>query len=288
MNTALHSQKVPALSLIIAVYNRAQALEMIFASLSNQTFSNFEVLIADDGSDEPFEEIIGRYQPAFLHPIRHVRQEHRGFRKTVIVNKAADCATSSYLVFIDGDCILHHRFLERHFVRRSPGVVLSGRRVELSSELTSRVTLRDVQSRRIESPLFWWKGSGSYTRRRGLYVPYIFHFRRLSGRNYRILGSNFSIFKSDFLAVNGYDERIISRGMEDSNLNERLVLHGCVGRNVSGEAIQYHLFHHFDPVAHRAEALQQFCSPAGAWTPYGIKKSDSAETGRPSPAIPTS
>jgi hypothetical protein len=278
MDRGSHSQRVPALSLIVAVYNRAQALEMIFASLANQTFCDFEVLIADDGSTEPVGDVISRCQPAFERPIVHLRHEHHGFRKTVIINKAADRASSSYLVFIDGDCVLHHRFLERHFRRRALGVVLSGRRVELSADLTSHVTLRDVQSRRIESPLFWWTGSSPHTQRRGFYMPYLFHVRRLFGRKYRILGSNFSIFKSDFCAVNGYDERIISRGTEDSNLNQRLLFHGCTGRNVSGEAIQYHLYHRFDPLAHSAEALRQFCSPADAWTPHGIRKCDSPET----------
>jgi glycosyltransferase involved in cell wall biosynthesis len=40
------------LTLIISFYNRIDYLKLVFAGLEIQTFKNFEVIIADDGSDE--------------------------------------------------------------------------------------------------------------------------------------------------------------------------------------------------------------------------------------------
>ena len=40
-----------SVSIIIAVYNNYKWLEMIFVALEKQTFTNFEVIIADDGSN---------------------------------------------------------------------------------------------------------------------------------------------------------------------------------------------------------------------------------------------
>ena len=108
----------PDVSLVIAVYEREDALEMVLVSLLNQTFADFEIVVADDGSGPGIADVIERYTEQFTHPIRRIRHEDEGFRKTIIVNKAVTQAMAPYLVFIDGDCILHHRFLARHHKRR--------------------------------------------------------------------------------------------------------------------------------------------------------------------------
>nr|MCU0609913.1 glycosyltransferase [Chitinispirillaceae bacterium] len=79
---------VPALSLIIAVYNRPEALEMIFTALIRQTFSDFEAVVADDGSGPAVRAMIDSWQKRFRYPIVHVWHEDKGFRKTVIINRA--------------------------------------------------------------------------------------------------------------------------------------------------------------------------------------------------------
>src|SRR5882762_7451993 len=131
----------PSISLIVSVFERPDFLERIFASLENQTHAHFEVVIADDGSGPAVGDLVQRWQGRFRFPILHAWQEHRGFRKTMIVNRAVASSSGSYLVFIDGDCILHHRFLERHHRRRRPRQALAGRRVMLDSALTARLTL---------------------------------------------------------------------------------------------------------------------------------------------------
>lgn len=262
----------PAVSVIIAVYNKSDFLEKILESLKYQTFRDFEVVIADDGSGPEIREVVQRYGDAFSFPIQHIWHEDEGFRKTIIANKAVLAARADYLVFIDGDSICHHRFIESHFKHRKLHTVLSGRRIIFDEELTKRVTLEDVRLRHIEKILFWAKHCERADLKHGFFVPVLFFLENFFRIKYSILGCNFSVHKSDYCGVNGYDERIIGRGMEDSNLDARFKLKKIKIRTLTRQALQYHLFHHFDPVPHSPEAIQQFCFPKEYWTEHGIFK----------------
>ena len=262
----------PALAVVIAVYQRPRILEFIFQSLVSQTWTDFEIVLADDGSDAQVAEVVRRWDGRFPQPFRHVWQENLGFRKTIIVNRAVAESTADQLVFIDADCILHHRFLERHMVLRQPRQVLSGRRVMLDQVLTERLTLDDVRTRRIEQPTFWWRHSKAHDRRNGLYVPALYGWRGYWLRDYAILGSNFSLAREDFAQVNGYDEAIVGRGMEDINLRTRLLNAGCTICSISQEALQYHCHHEAAPMPHDVVTTERWRSTSEAWTPRGMVK----------------
>jgi glycosyltransferase involved in cell wall biosynthesis len=261
-----------ALSLVIAVYQRDDFLEKVLESLLDQTLHDFEVIIADDGSGPGVANVVERYRNRFARPLRHEWHPDEGFRKTIIVNRAASNATTDYIVFIDGDCILHHRFLERHFRRRRRGQVLSGRRVMFDRALTERVSVEDVRSRRIERVSYWWSHAGKIDRWHGLYLPCLHAARNLGRSDYQILGSNFSVHKEDFYRVNGYDERIVGRGLEDNNLWRRFVNSGIAVRTITREALQYHLFHEAEPIPHDEAIVERFLSIEDKKTPYGIVK----------------
>ncbi len=262
----------PLASVIIAVYNKPDFLEKVLVSLAHQSFRQFEIVIADDGSGPEIQDLIERSGSEFIFPIRHVRHEHKGFRKTIIANRAAMEAEADYLIFIDGDSILHHRFVESHFRRKRDRTVLAGRRVRLDCEISQRLTLDDVRSLRFEKPSFWWRHCDSYDRKHGFFIPALFFLENLFRKQYSLLGCNFSLHKKDFCSVNGYNEQIVGRGMEDCNLNERLKLNQCKIKTLTRQAVQYHLFHEFDPVPHSPEAIKQYCWPDNYWTPFGIKK----------------
>jgi len=260
----------PRITLVIAVYQRLDFLERIFVSLGNQSFDDFEVIIADDGSGPELREFVQQNQSRFRYPLRHVWHPDDGFKKTIIVNQAMTLARAAYLVFIDGDCVLHHRFLERHFARRKKKQALSGRRVMLRQERTETLTLDDIRSRRIEQIGFWWSGCNENTRQNGFYLPAAFAFKNRFRKRYSILGCNFSLYKGDFLAVNGYDERIIGRGLEDNNLSTRLINDGVEIKSIANEALQYHCFHTVDPMPHSEEFVKTFRDSDETRTRFGI------------------
>jgi glycosyltransferase involved in cell wall biosynthesis len=262
----------PLAAVIIAVYNKPDFLEKVLVSLGNQSFREFEAVIADDGSGAEVGEVARNMGGSFLFPIRHVWHEHKGFRKTVIVNKAVAATDAEYLIFIDGDSILHHRFVESHYTRRKYRTILSGRRVRLDRELSERLTLEDVRSMRLEKRSFWWSNCNKSDRKHGFFIPGLFFWENLLRTHYSLLGCNFSLHRSDYCNVNGYDERIIGRGMEDCNLNSRLKLRRCKIKTLTRQAVQYHLFHEFDPVPHSPEAIKRYCWPENYWTPFGIQR----------------
>jgi glycosyltransferase involved in cell wall biosynthesis len=269
-----HYARIPAASVIIAVYKKPDFLEKVLLSLLNQTNKDFEVVIADDGSGPEIAEVVEKYGNSFPFPIQHVRHDHCGFRKTVIANKAVIRSRSDYLVFIDGDSLLHHSFLAQHLGKRKINTVLSGRRVMLDRELTERVTADDVRSGRIEKTSFWIRHCDPGSIKHGLHAPFINDVEVLlhSGGRYGILGANFSLFRGDFYRINGYDERIIGRGLEDDNLANRFRVAGLRIRTMSRRAIQYHLFHSADPIPHSPEVIKTMGTPAQAWSSFGLIK----------------
>ena len=264
----------PQASLIIAVYNRIDFLEKIFLSLLNQTAKDFEIIISEDGSSAEVKELIKTYLNLFSYPIKHAWHEDKGFRKTVIANKAVLLSASEYLIFIDGDCILHSKFIESHLKRKQENHILSGRRVKLNEEITGKITNNDIIEKSIENPEFWKHHCKRSTIKYGRYTTYQYHLRNIFPNKFQLIGCNFSMHKNDFITINGYDERIITRGLEDNNLCHRLIRNGKKIKYLCREAIQYHLYHTFKDVPYSRETIRKFTMHE-PWTPYGIKKKTS-------------
>jgi glycosyltransferase involved in cell wall biosynthesis len=260
----------PKVSLIIACYKQLGPLEKVLHSLTNQSFQDFEILLADDGTGVDMADLAKRFSSKFKYTIQHVCHEDIGFRKTIIVNQAIRLSQADYLVFIDGDCVLHHKFIERHYKRRQNRVVLSGRRIMLDEKLTEQLTLEDIISKKIEKPSFWWRNSEPKERKRGFYLPFIYHAIHLFAKDYWAFGSNFSLHKADLLAINGYDETIIGRGLEDINLSQRFKLQGFKIKRLTYEALQYHLFHKSGPVPHHGAEADRIIYPTQAYAEQGI------------------
>ena len=118
-------------TLIISVYNNWHWLKQILNALNCQTEKNFEVIIADDGSNNSFVDNLKESIKNYSFPIIHVWHEDKGWRKNEILNKAIQEARSQYLIFLDGDCIPHPHFIKDHVFLAHKGTVVAGRRVQL-------------------------------------------------------------------------------------------------------------------------------------------------------------
>lgn len=269
----------PQATVIISTYNKFDYLERVLAGFQKQSLLNFEIILADDGSDSHTVELIHQYQQKSVVPLHHIWHEDKGFRKTTILNKAVMAAASDYLIFVDGDCIPHHHFVREHLRHRQPGVVLSGRRVMLSPEISRRITPQAILDGILQDK-FWLpllfdtlKGGTKHTKQ-GIYIRNTFMRMVLPQKHKGLLGSNFSLYKKDLLDINGFDERYLSPGVgEDTDIEYRLSLLGKSFKSIKNYAIQYHIYHKLlTRIPGRYDLLTQIRKEKAAVTPYGIKK----------------
>ena len=126
-------------SIIIPVYKNVRALRAILRSLQKQTEQDFEVIISEDGEDPCMKAFIQSY--AFPWPAQHLTQPDQGWRKNRALNAAIKASNAEWLIFIDGDCVLHPRFVENHLRYSARGIVLAGKRVKLNAELSEKVEM---------------------------------------------------------------------------------------------------------------------------------------------------
>ncbi len=226
-----------SISLIISTYNWPEALELVLKSVvSLDVFPN-EIIIADDGSDDRTKMIIDSFKLKTPIPVMHFWQEDIGFRKTIVMNKAIAAASGNYIVQIDGDIIMHRSFIADHNQEAKIGYYIKGSRSMLSEKLTSKI----VKTKNIKiSPM----SSGVGSKINASYLP-IFSgfFKGDQLRSNNLRGCNFSFWKADFLAVNGYNNDLEGWGHEDIELAARLTNIGIKQRQLKLKAVCFHLFH---------------------------------------------
>jgi glycosyltransferase involved in cell wall biosynthesis len=97
------SRPAPKVSVCMTHYNQPELLRMAIASLEEQTYENFEVILLDDGSTHPDSgPILNELAPRFEErKWKLIRQENRGV--SAARNAAVQHATGEYLMFMDDD-----------------------------------------------------------------------------------------------------------------------------------------------------------------------------------------
>ena len=95
-------------SIIVPVYNRPDEVDELLQSLTQQTFKDMEVIIVEDGSSLPCEDVVRRYAAGL--PLRYYKKENSGPGQTR--NYGAEHSQGEYLIFLDSDCVLPPTFLQ--------------------------------------------------------------------------------------------------------------------------------------------------------------------------------
>jgi len=226
------------ISVVIAYYDKLSNLELILDALNRQTFTDFEVIIAEDDNNSNTISFLNKNKDLYSFPINHLNQEEkRGFRKNKMLNKAVRISNGRTLVFIDGDCIPHKNFLKEYLKNSKPGLILYGRRVLLGKRISNNILNRKSFSYlRFLSILF----SDTKLKKEGIYWPYFkFHLK-----DRKLSGCNWGIRKEDILKVNGFDEDYVKPGVgEDWDIEWRLRSIGLKMKSMKNKAIVYHLDH---------------------------------------------
>jgi glycosyltransferase involved in cell wall biosynthesis len=233
-------------SVIVAVYKDLIALRCIIYGLEQQTVSGFEVIVAEDGNSAEIEGFLSVYNSKKFS-IVHMTQEDSGFRKTRAVNRAIAKSRGEYLIFIDGDCIPHNKFIENHLKKSGKGFFCAGRKMHLGMKWSDSVRHRPSELAKIQTWANLFKNifdlHKDHVRNFEIGAPSRILDVLFGNRRLGLIGCNFSIHKSDIMLVNGYDEELTGIGGEDDDLGMRLEVLNVKNRNVKFQAICYHLYH---------------------------------------------
>jgi glycosyltransferase involved in cell wall biosynthesis len=230
-------------SVIMSTYNAEEWLEKVIWGFSVQTESDFEIIIADDGSGPKTRELIQKLSTEVRMPLVHVWQEDNGFQKTQILNKAIVASSSDYLIFTDGDCIPRADFVATHLAKREKGYFLSGGYFKLPMDISKAITREDIIAQKCFKAS-WLKEQGLKSGTLKLtakgFVESLLNFITPTKATWN--GHNASACKSDIIAVNGFN-REMQYGGEDREMGERLLNSGLRAKQIRYSAICVHLDH---------------------------------------------
>jgi glycosyltransferase involved in cell wall biosynthesis len=233
------------LALAITTYERPDALAAVLASVDRQATPPHEIIIADDGSGEPTRELIARYTRHASVPVRCVSQEHEGFRAARLRNLAIRASSADYMLFVDGDMVLHPQFVADHARLARRGYWTQGVRVPADARLTAALL---AEPGIIPSALA--RGLGVLRRIYLLHSPALSELKRHVANGFIAVKScNQGIWRDDLVRVNGFDEDFIGWGPEDKELCARLEHAGVLRQTLLFGGIAIHLHH---PPASRA------------------------------------
>ena len=246
MNSTVSSDKrPPKASVIISVYKDTEALSAMLQALDRQTEKDFEIIVTEDCESEEMATFLAEYKkrPNFYH----LTQPDDGWRKTLAENRAIVSARADYLMFLDGDCIPDKNFVAYHLANAEPGKFLTGRRVYLGPVFSNMLRHWPWLVRLIENrwvflllliPMHLDKVRSYEV---GLSSRFM-HWLR-GKKPVGIIGCNFSCYKKDMLAINGYNEDLPGVGAEDSDLQWRFEGLGMSTKAVKFLIPVYHLYH---------------------------------------------
>lgn len=234
-------------SLIISVYKNITFLKAVLDSLNYQTENSFEIIITEDGEDVSMRDFIANYN--FKHDYQHLTQEDLGWRKNKALNNAIRAAHAEWLIFIDGDCVLHPCFVEMHVRNAGENLILAGKRVKLNEKISASLLchptiLPEIQSLIAKNLIIKEKGlsfveEGIYISPDGIF-GWIPKMRKLN----HLKGCNMSFSKKAIEAINGFDEDYVLPAVgEDADLTWRFSGAGYSLKSVRNMAVQYHLYH---------------------------------------------
>jgi glycosyltransferase involved in cell wall biosynthesis len=267
------------ITVIISTYNAEEWLEKVLIGYSVQTYKDFDIIIADDGSRPSTKELIDSFAKDYPVPIRHLWHEDLGYRRQEILNVAIVEANHDYILMTDGDCIPRQDFVEVHAKLAEKGKFLSGGYCKLPMTTSKAISKDDIVSGRCFN-VSWLKSIDklgfSNTLKLGANSLIGKFLDIISPTNPSFNNCNSSGFKADMIAINGYDERM-KYGGPDREFGERLENYGVKGKQIRHKAIVLHLDHARgyktpESLAANLAIRKEVRDKKIVWTNFGIKK----------------
>jgi len=248
--------KPQTLSIIVTTYNRPDALGLVLHALEAQTQRDFEVIIADDGSNEETNELIKELHPHLSYDLTHLWQQDKGFRAARARNKAVLAAKGDYIIFLDGDSVPQKDFVKNHRKLAEKNWFIAGNRVLLQQTLTEKIVYKGL-------PIWQWSKWHWFlhyiNRDMNRFLPL---FRLPFGRYLRKMNAtrwqgaktcNLGLWREDITKINGFDEAYEGWGHEDADFVVRLIRNGIKRKEGRFSVPVFHLWHQIEDRQSEAE-----------------------------------
>lgn len=233
-NQKLELEKNIKISLIIPIYKKKEFIEAVLESINYQTYKNFEVMVTED--DNTLGDFIKNLRSKLNYKLIHVQQEDLGYRRNTALNNGVKNSSGNLIVVIDQDCMLHPKFLEEYAKNFNNGDMFVGRRFNLGKRYTEVILKKKIRKFNFFRLIFTDCRTKEIAR--GAYLPWL-----KVKRTTRCLGSNFGIKRELLLRLNGFDEDYIGYGLEDVDIEKRVLMADGKIFSMKNKAIQYHLYH---------------------------------------------
>jgi glycosyltransferase involved in cell wall biosynthesis len=207
------------ISVVMPTFNRWAQLQRVLEGYGAQSIGTgaFEVLVCDDASSDDTPAQVRAFAETAPYRLHYLRQEKKG--PAAARNMGIAAASAPLVVLTDDDCVPHPEFLARHLASTRPGVATIGY-IDWHPEITV-------------TPFMAFLSPG-----------YRFNFAQITDpadATFRCFyTANVSAWRSDLLAVGGFDEGFPAAAYEDIELGYRLHRAG-IRLVYDREAIIFHL-----------------------------------------------
>lgn len=245
-------------SVITSSYNQKKLFEKSIHHWDAQTFTDFELIVGDDGSSDGIGEWLAQQTTRF--PLRFVTQEDLGYRFTKAVNNAANLATGEYLLFTNGDTYPSPDFIAQIDAVMQPKRVVNGVRINIDWETDKEIS-KDWRLTNTCASVLDKLAAGETTFRVDTLYKYPWELMTLTG---------FCIERAVFEAVGGlssvYDE---GYGKMDWSLAMKALYSGCE----LWYATKAILYHEYDanPRADTPNSTISFLKELDEWQRKGTR-----------------
>lgn len=244
--------RTPSCSVVIPTRNRYSKLREALATFTQQTYRDFEIVVALDGSEDESAESLRKTSSSYPFPIQIIESEHRG--PAFARNNGAKASRGHIVLFVGDDCLSEPNLVETHVrtLDENPSV-----------GFVQGLTLWHPE---VDTPFQEFLYTAGYQadyealkKEDGSWEKFATFF---------CMTTNFSARRSLFLEEGGFDEAFTDACWEDVEFGFRIARHFKSARTTAWapQAVNYH--HHSYDLA--SFALRQYRE--GFWRPRLCEK----------------
>lgn len=234
------------ISLIVTLYNRLEYARNMILALQQQTKQIDELIFADDGSSEDVYGYIKDLLQECKFKIKYVYQQDIGFRLAASRNNGARAAENEYLIFLDQDVIFDKDFIKKIYESRKKKRMVFSEALGSSDKEKQRIQ-KIINEKYDYEKIYKIISEEKKIEQDGIVkkekLYNVLYKLKLRTRGAKIVGLIFSLYKEDYVAINGFDENYIGWGHEDDDFGNRFFKYGGETYSFKFERYPIHMYH---------------------------------------------